>query len=741
MALPQWATVFLLFVQLLCTATFCEARCGWRHTNGCRAGGRRVARKDKNCETIIRPKWAGYCECDDGLKTEHFACGHEAFVCRVKCEELRSEQEAQKQARIDQAAQEAKEQQLASERAKEEAKQSAAAQAKAAAQAEEESKAAAAAAREREAEGQSNPTTPDIQPDSDDSGETDENAAETLENSEDISSADDEVARLPEPANIEQWEKATSEDGKTYWWNPETQETSWTDPSIAQSQLDGESPDESGDKTEGAGVAAEWREATSPEGKTYWWNTVTQETSWTDPAVVEEATQAPTMDPTPSSSAKRKLKPDRQKSYTPTPPVDAVGEDATGSEQVEQSTNTVPQGEIASSSEVNQAKAATVDDENPTPAPTRKESRRERRRRLAREKAAKKSQRSQSDDKAATPETTAPSSENGESSVDHAANSAVGGQSEQVIAQDNTQGDPANAATPAEESPVEASGEPAIAADAGQRALDEAVDSFAQAQADQSSESGKDSDEHEAAANDETGSETKGTDDARTSEAEEATQEAERRLAEATEAEREAAEEGAAKEAERQAAEEEAAKETERQAAEEEAAKEAERQVAEEAAKEAERQVAEEEATKEAERLAAEEETVKEAERQRAQQEAAEAAEQVAAEGEASKEAERKVLAEESEATRGSASRTTGDSCPACECSTETSCPVSADEVAEHEQRSAALELEVNRLNDEVSALRSVVREYHALLVANSKQAANLEAKALELLESGGMAQ
>ena len=412
------------------------------------------------------------------MKTEHFACGHEAFVCRVKCEELRSEQEAQKQARIDQAAQEAKEQQLASERAKEEAKQSAAAQAKAAAQAEEESKAAAAAAREREAEGQSNPTTPDIQPDSDDSGETDENAAETLENSEDISSADDEVASLPEPANIEQWEKATSEDGKTYWWNPETQETSWTDPSIAQSQLDGESPDESGDKTEGAGVAAEWREATSPEGKTYWWNTVTQETSWTDPAVVEEATQAPTMDPTPSSSAKRKLKPDRQKSYTPTPPVDAVGEDATGSEQVEQSTNTVPQGEIASSSEVNQAKAATVDDENPTPAPTRKESRRERRRRLAREKAAKKSQRSQSDDKAATPETTAPSSENGESSVDHAANSAVGGQSEQVIAQDNTQGDPANAATPAEESPVEASGEPAIAADAGQRALDEAVDSF-----------------------------------------------------------------------------------------------------------------------------------------------------------------------------------------------------------------------------------------------------------------------
>eukprot|EP00750_Incisomonas_marina_P022129 INCI4859.1.p1 GENE.INCI4859.1~~INCI4859.1.p1 ORF type:complete len:604 (-),score=137.75 INCI4859.1:32-1843(-) len=37
--------------------------------------------------------------------------------------------------------------------------------------------------------------------------------------------------------------------------------------------------------TEAEGLVAEWRQAVSPDGRSYWWHTVSQETSWTDPTI------------------------------------------------------------------------------------------------------------------------------------------------------------------------------------------------------------------------------------------------------------------------------------------------------------------------------------------------------------------------------------------------------------------------------------------------------------------------
>ena len=59
-------------------------------------------------------------------------------------------------------------------------------------------------------------------------------------------------------------------DGATYWWNSVTGESQWTDPH--------------------ADPATQWEENIDEKsGRTYWWNRITHESRWTDPAADKSA--------------------------------------------------------------------------------------------------------------------------------------------------------------------------------------------------------------------------------------------------------------------------------------------------------------------------------------------------------------------------------------------------------------------------------------------------------------------
>lgn len=73
-----------------------------------------------------------------------------------------------------------------------------------------------------------------------------------------------------------EWRTATAKNGHTYWYNPETGATSWTDPNSSQ-----------------ASSTDEWRESRTPEGRVYYYNSKTRETRWTKPDAAMPAVQAP----------------------------------------------------------------------------------------------------------------------------------------------------------------------------------------------------------------------------------------------------------------------------------------------------------------------------------------------------------------------------------------------------------------------------------------------------------------
>ncbi|KAK6456357.1 uncharacterized protein RJT20DRAFT_128222 [Scheffersomyces xylosifermentans] len=73
---------------------------------------------------------------------------------------------------------------------------------------------------------------------------------------------------------MSEWEKATDTEGRTYYYNSKTNETSWTIP-------------ESSEQT--AASTGSWQEYTTDEGKKYYYNETTGETTWEIPEELKHA--------------------------------------------------------------------------------------------------------------------------------------------------------------------------------------------------------------------------------------------------------------------------------------------------------------------------------------------------------------------------------------------------------------------------------------------------------------------
>ena len=86
------------------------------------------------------------------------------------------------------------------------------------------------------------------------------------------------------------WTEATTDDGSVYYVNDTTGETSWEKPAagaganaVAQKKTDSTAVD-----AKGAEIAALWVEAKTDDGRTYYVNTLTDETSWERPSAMDE---------------------------------------------------------------------------------------------------------------------------------------------------------------------------------------------------------------------------------------------------------------------------------------------------------------------------------------------------------------------------------------------------------------------------------------------------------------------
>lgn len=74
----------------------------------------------------------------------------------------------------------------------------------------------------------------------------------------------------PTSTNAADWKELKTEDGKTYYYNKVTKETTWTNPFTK---------DAKGEQN----LQEIWREAKTEDGRTYYYNKVTKETTWVNP--------------------------------------------------------------------------------------------------------------------------------------------------------------------------------------------------------------------------------------------------------------------------------------------------------------------------------------------------------------------------------------------------------------------------------------------------------------------------
>jgi len=83
------------------------------------------------------------------------------------------------------------------------------------------------------------------------------------------------------------WQEARAADGRTYYYNTATKETTWTKPAEVMTPV------------EKALAAQPWKEYSTPEGRKYYYNTETKQTVWEMPAPYREALNSAQLPPKP----------------------------------------------------------------------------------------------------------------------------------------------------------------------------------------------------------------------------------------------------------------------------------------------------------------------------------------------------------------------------------------------------------------------------------------------------------
>jgi len=119
---------------------------------------------------------------------------------------------------------------------------------------------------------------------------------------EDFLSRASKAEQSPNPKAVGKWEEVTTPDGRKYYFNAETNETSWEKPHTepAASPVGGGSrwrAAASATKELAAGSKAitaleGWEKLKTADGKTYYYNDRTKETSWDKPKISKAALQA-----------------------------------------------------------------------------------------------------------------------------------------------------------------------------------------------------------------------------------------------------------------------------------------------------------------------------------------------------------------------------------------------------------------------------------------------------------------
>lgn len=97
------------------------------------------------------------------------------------------------------------------------------------------------------------------------------------------------ISEATESKAVGNWEEAQDDEGRTYYYNAETEETSWdrpaefSDKDKAGEKIKEEGKDEETSVAKEAKTAGNWEEVQDDEGRTHYYNITTDETSWDRP--------------------------------------------------------------------------------------------------------------------------------------------------------------------------------------------------------------------------------------------------------------------------------------------------------------------------------------------------------------------------------------------------------------------------------------------------------------------------
>ncbi|EEF52242.1 protein binding protein, putative [Ricinus communis] len=86
-----------------------------------------------------------------------------------------------------------------------------------------------------------------------------------------VSSSSDSVLNVPNQQSLSDWQEHTASDGRRYYYNKRTKQSSWEKPLELMTPL------------ERADASTVWKEFTTPEGKKYYYNKITKQSKWSMP--------------------------------------------------------------------------------------------------------------------------------------------------------------------------------------------------------------------------------------------------------------------------------------------------------------------------------------------------------------------------------------------------------------------------------------------------------------------------